>query len=616
MERPRRIVIELFLNLPMNESTMKTNGLEKPPKAKSKIFPTLLCLKATFLTVFIGFGSAVAEPVKNRDKVTELIGNLITTPAGWFWMGSPKTEPARDWGEEDQQQVCMHSFEIMENEVSFQQYDAFADATGRNKPKDEDLGRGDNPVVNVSLVDAMDFASYVSQKTGMVLRLPTEAEWEYAARAGGNTQFPWGNNILDRRYVNAYEDSSSRTHPVDPTIKLYDELAPANSLLPNNWGIYHMAGNVSEWTCSVYHRNYSPNKISCDDNGSKYVVRGGNWRYDDLDLFRSARRDHDFPSKANILVGFRLVHPIGGDCGRAPSRYESASIYRRLAMAAAISGDVDLTKKYLDEANSMLVNYDYAKHLIEIAQSKNRLNLNSMVGELADIPAGCFLVGGDIVKSDASLVINLEPDNMTVNQEGQSSVCVESFKIMTKEATIMQMNLFLSSQQLQPLPVGVAGQPVYSEFSFIKRYAQWLSWQTGMHFRLPTAAEWEYAARAGTSTNYYWGDAPSGLHANGGYRWPKDGYEGIAPVGSYEPNSWGLYDMIGNANEWTCSVYDPEEISTIQLCTNNSMEPIIIKGGSGIVRGLEAMAPSFNLSDDNLWNHKEKIGFRLVVSNE
>ncbi|MDG4595471.1 MAG: SUMF1/EgtB/PvdO family nonheme iron enzyme [Candidatus Contendobacter sp.] len=128
------------------------------------------------------------------------------------------------------------------------------------------------------------------------------------------------------------------------------------------------------------------------------------------------------------------------------------------------------------------------------------------------------------------------------------------------------------------------------------RYAEWLTQQTGQAYRLPTEAEWEYAARAGTTSARFWGDDPNQAcrYANvadqskspAGNTWTEqhactDGYWYPAPVGSYQPNAWKLYDMMGNVWEWTCSAYAKDYDRSEQKCTEkNTTGPLAVRGGS------------------------------------
>ena len=118
---------------------------------------------------------------------------MVRVPKGCFRMGD-----IQGGGGEDEQpvhEVCLEGFAIGVHEATFADYDRFAAATGRDKPDDEGWGRGERPVINVSWRDANAYAEWLSAQTGEQYRLPTEAEWEYAARAGRETRYWWGNEI-------------------------------------------------------------------------------------------------------------------------------------------------------------------------------------------------------------------------------------------------------------------------------------------------------------------------------------------------------------------------------------------------------------------------------------
>ena len=124
---------------------------------------------------------------------------------------------------------------------------SFARATGRDLPSDEGWGRGNRPVINVSWRDAQAYVQWLSRETDQPYRLPTEAEWEYAARAGTQSAFSWGNKPAVGFAV------------CDECGSDWDgsQTAPVGALQPNPWGLYDMAGNVSEWVEDCYAADYS-----------------------------------------------------------------------------------------------------------------------------------------------------------------------------------------------------------------------------------------------------------------------------------------------------------------------------------------------------------------------
>ncbi len=231
---------------------------------------------------------------------------MIALPAGCFLMGSPADEPERD-SDERQHEVCVAAFAIGRTEVTFDDYDAFAAATGREPPDDAGWGRGKRPVINVSWHDATAYADWLSDQTGQPYRLPTEAEWEYAARAGTQTPF-WTGDCIHTDQANYhgrsdYNDCGAKTGMV----RL--RTLPVGSLAANPWGLYDVHGNVWEWTCSVYDPAYGGAERRCaerEDAGVNRVLRGGDWLIHPRYL-RSAFRNGNGPGNRYWDSGLRLA---------------------------------------------------------------------------------------------------------------------------------------------------------------------------------------------------------------------------------------------------------------------------------------------------------------------
>jgi len=232
------------------------------------------------------------------DEMTEpVLGiQLVYIEPGHFVMGSPESEPKR-YADEKQHEVQIKSgFWMGKYEVTFEQYDAFAKATHHAMPLDEGWGRGKRPVMNIKWYEAAAFAKWLSRKSGYNYRLPTEAEWEYAARAGTTTAYSWGDNPLDfPDYAWNTTNANGRTHPV-------------GLKKPNPWGLYDMHGNVWEWTASTYAEEYDGSELKGSDFKSRALrsVRGGAWYFYPKGM-RSADRRIYSPWLHWSYIGFRLV---------------------------------------------------------------------------------------------------------------------------------------------------------------------------------------------------------------------------------------------------------------------------------------------------------------------
>lgn len=221
----------------------------------------------------------------------------INIPAGSFMMGSPIDEPNR-WRGEILHRVTLDAFKMSKFQITFDLYDLFCEATGRDKPYDEQWGRGQRPVIYVRWDDAVAFATW------MDCRLPTEAEWEYACRAGTTTPYYTGDNLTtNQANYNGIESV------YDNLIGEYrQKTLPVGRFPPNPWGLYDMYGNVSEY-CSDWYENYSDTDQTNPIGGNKewcHVHRGGSWK-DNEKSCRSANRFLCLPIRRNCSIGFRLA---------------------------------------------------------------------------------------------------------------------------------------------------------------------------------------------------------------------------------------------------------------------------------------------------------------------
>jgi formylglycine-generating enzyme required for sulfatase activity len=234
---------------------------------------------------------------------TPFAPELVALPAGEFLMGSPESDSEASSSERPQHRVTIGTrFALGRYPVTFEEYDQFCAATKRKKPEDQGWGRGKMPVINVSWRDAVAYCEWLTKETGQPYRLPSEAEWEYACRAGKTTRYSFGDAITEKD-ANFGENVGKTTE-----VGAY----PANP-----WGLSDMHGNVWEWVEDVWHDSYegAPSDGAAwtegeGKNSSPYrVVRGGSWINSPRDL-RSAIRGRVEPDYRNYDAGFRVSRTL------------------------------------------------------------------------------------------------------------------------------------------------------------------------------------------------------------------------------------------------------------------------------------------------------------------
>lgn len=300
----------------------------------------------SFLTIFSGNAfcqdfAPYEEQIPNSEQSIE----MVPIEGGTFLMGSPKEEEGRDSDEGPQKKVKVNSFWMGKYEITWQQYDLFvkeeiqdvrdnvsnaegeveieADAVSLPTPPYIDMsfgmGREGFPAINMTQYAAVMYAKWLTAQTGNFYRLPTEAEWEYACRAGNNTAYSFGDNpeVIDD-YAWNKGNSERKYHKI-------------GSKEPNDFGLYDIHGNVAEWTMDQYKEDYfallegSPADNPWFKPETLYPrsVRGGSWKDDPEELrcaeregseSRWKQRDPQLPKSLWWLtdadhVGFRLVRP-------------------------------------------------------------------------------------------------------------------------------------------------------------------------------------------------------------------------------------------------------------------------------------------------------------------
>lgn len=241
--------------------------------------------------------------------------DMVLIPAGSFTMGSPPGEAGRFYDEQPVEVRIERPFAIGRYEITFEEYARFATATQRPLPADEGWGRERRPVIHVSWQDAIAYAEWLSEQTGQRYRLPTEVEWEYAARAGTHTARYWGNNPDQGcDYANAADLGGIQKFPGWTVMNCRDGYiytAPVGQYRANAWDLHDMLGNVLEWTCSAYEENRTgAERVCADKAGPPYVVaRGGSWS-DQPRSVRAADRFKAGPTEETYFIGFRVVREL------------------------------------------------------------------------------------------------------------------------------------------------------------------------------------------------------------------------------------------------------------------------------------------------------------------
>ena len=200
---------------------------------------------------------------------------MVVVPAGEFMMGSPPSEEGRGDDEGPVHRVTIaEPFAVGKYEVTFDEWDACVSGGGCGGHRPDSKDRGRQPVAEVSWEDAQAYVAWLSRKTGEAYRLLSEAEWEYAARAGTTTRYHWGDDI-GRNRANCYDDSCGDS---------WDYTAPVGSFAANAFGLHDVHGNVWEWVEDCWNGNYAgaPSDGSAWESGNcdGRVLRGGSWSVD------------------------------------------------------------------------------------------------------------------------------------------------------------------------------------------------------------------------------------------------------------------------------------------------------------------------------------------------
>lgn len=249
-------------------------------------------------------GTSFAAGSDFRDNLKDGTAgpDMVVIPAGEFDMGSPGTSRYRE--ERPRHRVSVKKFAISKFEITFEQYEKFAAETGRRIPDNLYMDKPTHPVIFVTWDDAYYYTEWLSEQTGASYRLPSEAEWEYAAGTGKRSPYWWGYN-MEPNMAHCAAGCSTRFDPKKPTA--------IGSFDPNSFGVYDTAGNVAEWVEDCWHDDYN----NAPANGKVWVggdcvfraVRGGAFSSPE-DSIRHSKRDKFKSDQAYDHIGIRVVREI------------------------------------------------------------------------------------------------------------------------------------------------------------------------------------------------------------------------------------------------------------------------------------------------------------------
>jgi formylglycine-generating enzyme required for sulfatase activity len=497
---------------------------------------------------------------------------MVWLRGGQFTMGQDDSQ--WDW-EKPAHPVEVSAFSIGQYPLTFDEYDRFCEDTSREKPNDQGWGRGRRPVINISWDDAQAYCNWLNgqQKTG-TYRLLTEAEWEFACRAGSETRWSCGDNEKQLvGYAWYFENAQGKTHPV-------------GEKKPNAWQLHDMHGNVWEWCAdwfdeNTYEERAAPTSRAAQSRsdgrgeaaaayivdptgpgtGSRRVVRGGSWNRGAGDC-RSAYRSGGGPSDRYDDLGFRLSRT-----GSWPSY--PFTLVRDDEGAPEHREEIKETPT--PQAEPFAPQQGFRDRFVIVRKDgrAERADVRREGPEMVYLPGGTFLMGDEQGNDDEKPVHRVALDAFAM---GRTPVTWGEYRRFCEDTDShwpewleegSQYHLEKGSEDYYTkrgvardavdLPVvGVAWDDAVA-------YCAWLAERTDRPYRLPTEAQWEYACRADTQTRWSFGDDEEHL---GDYGWySKNAQHKLHPVGQKRPNPGGLLDMHGNVWEWCADWYAEDAYS-------------------------------------------------------
>jgi formylglycine-generating enzyme required for sulfatase activity len=535
------------------------------------------------------------------ESVNGISFDMISIPGGTFTMGSINPE------EKPKQTVTVSNFYLGKTEMT----QALWQSVMGNNPSNF---KGDNlPVEQVSWDDVQVFIEKISKLSGKAYRLPTEAEWEYAASfnpkitsTDPEAKFKWaGTNNADSLNFFAWQSGNAQntTHPV-------------GTKQPNSFGLYDMSGNVNEW-CKDWYGTYSgetQTNPSGPLSGKERVCRGGGWNKGP-DNCRGTKRNNINPGTQLNTIGFRLALDsntgLGGEQNDTISNSQEATITSipsgaNLFIDAKMAGTTPYDASLALGAHIIQMELDGKKALKMINVSKSDSPNNVEVSFIRSFTETIKGIGFRMAEVHGGSLEAVKIDSNTDIKKLQDKILSDFYLSDTEVNQILWTTLMGNN------PSNVKGYNLPVEqvnWKDVQEFIQKLNQMTGKAYRLPTSAEWQYAASVSGDPNADIRTKWAGTNIEselGKFAWFKDNSQNTTnPVGTKQPNALGLYDMTGNV--WEMCVDSAVNID------NPSSGPSLFICGGGFSSGpdnLYVTNRSKYMPEDKLFN----LGFRLALT--
>ena len=494
--------------------------------------------------------SKKSSPVAPGKVITNTISmKLAYIPPGIFRMGSPLSEQEqfkKDNVDDFAAQETQHEVSITKGfymgayAVTQEQYEklmgknpSFFSAAGRGKDKVAGLDTRRFPVEWISWDDATEFCKKLSQTEGKIYRLPTEAEWEYACRAGTKTAFSFGDTISTDQ-ANYYGDFvfAGGKKGIDR-----ERPTPVGSYPANAFGLYDMHGNVWQWCQDWYDKDYyqkSPKNDPVNETAGKLklrVMRGGSW-HNSPSGARSACRSFGTPVVRNWNYGFRVVLS-SLPAGKKP-KSPPVGVEKDEPAGKVITNSIGMKLVYIPPGEFLMGSPRSEQEQCKKDSGQGGWAAQEIQHEVAITKGFCIGVYA-VTQEEYEIVMGKNPSWFSATGGGKNDI---------------------AGLDTRRFPVENVSWNDATEF------CRKLSEKERKTYRLPTEAEWEYACRAGTKTAFCFGNTMSTDQANyNGNAVFGNGHKGVyrerpMPVGRFPANAFGLYDMHGNVGQWCQDWYD------------------------------------------------------------